>query len=456
MFESEQGPDRGVREGRSASQQGSSLPHEATGAVALARQLAAAQPGPATAALAALHHPATCPPDVQVDLLVAWDRLAAWVTAQQAAVLASLPDMTDHGTHGNEDWSRETVSTALHVSAGVADDLLSVARALAGRLPSTLAALREGKIRYRQAAALSEAVEPLEDTAAALVESRVLDRATGQTTAETRRAIRRAVLAVDPRSAQERHERALLGREVTAWPTEDGMGQLTAHLSAEGLATVMAALDAVADRLLHAGAKGDVVPTVEARRADALVEIARAALGNPDLPLRHGSRPQIHVLVQASTLKGQDDAPAELAGYGAISAAQARRIAAAGERLPVPAAGNVGAQAVGGQYRPPASLRRYVLARDSTCRFPGCAVPSRLCDLDHMRPHGSGGPTSAANLAPLCRRHHRVKTHGGWKLRIDRTGLATWTSPTGHVYRSERESPLAGAAVLSDLPPPDD
>ena len=46
-----------------------------------------------------------------------------------------------------------------------------------------------------------------------------------------------------------------------------------------------------------------------------------------------------------------------------------------------------------------------------------------------------GRPTPpAANLAPLCRGHHRYKTHGGWT--VVRTGPTsfTWTSPYGYSY----------------------
>ena len=67
--------------------------------------------------------------------------------------------------------------------------------------------------------------------------------------------------------------------------------------------------------------------------------------------------------------------------------------------------------------------------------FPGCRRDSRGCDLDHITPYiptdegGPPGQTRAGNLAPLCRTHHRVKTHTAWdyksarrrrRLRVDR------------------------------------
>ena len=67
-----------------------------------------------------------------------------------------------------------------------------------------------------------------------------------------------------------------------------------------------------------------------------------------------------------------------------------------------------------------------VRLRDETCVYPRCGRPSTFCDLDHIVeyvPMDEGGPpgqTRPANLAPLCRRHHRAKTFGDFTYR--RTG----------------------------------
>ncbi|MFM7948975.1 MAG: hypothetical protein ACKO75_01240, partial [Actinomycetales bacterium] len=39
-----------------------------------------------------------------------------------------------------------------------------------------------------------------------------------------------------------------------------------------------------------------------------------------------------------------------------------------------------------------------------------------------------------ANLGFLCRRHHRLKTHGGWKLESFADGSCKWRSPEGKNY----------------------
>ena len=81
-------------------------------------------------------------------------------------------------------------------------------------------------------------------------------------------------------------------------------------------------------------------------------------------------------------------------------------------------------------YRVPAAMARLVRQRDGRCRFPGCHVAARFCDLDHVRPWPNG-PTAPTNLICLCRRHHRVKQRRGWAVRLHPDATTTWTDPTG-------------------------
>ena len=84
------------------------------------------------------------------------------------------------------------------------------------------------------------------------------------------------------------------------------------------------------------------------------------------------------------------------------------------------------------------SLREAIKARDVSCRFPGCHSRAEFFDCDHIVPHPEG-ETCSANLAGLCRRHHRTKTFSTWK--VERDPLAprhelVWTSPLGRRYRT--------------------
>ena len=85
-------------------------------------------------------------------------------------------------------------------------------------------------------------------------------------------------------------------------------------------------------------------------------------------------------------------------------------------------------------YRPTPRQREQAILTNPACVFPRCTRPSRRLDLDHLQPWDDNGTTTSTNLAPLCRRHHRYKTHAGWT--VERTGPTAfiWTTPHGITY----------------------
>jgi hypothetical protein len=95
-------------------------------------------------------------------------------------------------------------------------------------------------------------------------------------------------------------------------------------------------------------------------------------------------------------------------------------------------------------YEVPDRLRAQVEHRDPGCVFPWCGRRGRY-DTDHITEfdHGdsdTGRPpppaqTTTANLARLCRFHHRVKTHSEWTYRRQGPTTVEWTSPHGRRYR---------------------
>ncbi|KQU43778.1 HNH endonuclease signature motif containing protein [Rhodococcus sp. Leaf258] len=79
-------------------------------------------------------------------------------------------------------------------------------------------------------------------------------------------------------------------------------------------------------------------------------------------------------------------------------------------------------------YRPSEAVAALVTALYPTCVHPACAVPKEDCDLDHVVPFDHtdperGGWTVTGNLAPLCRRHHGLKTRRQWHHRMLRDGI---------------------------------
>ncbi|MFL5385911.1 MAG: transglycosylase SLT domain-containing protein [Longimicrobiaceae bacterium] len=82
-------------------------------------------------------------------------------------------------------------------------------------------------------------------------------------------------------------------------------------------------------------------------------------------------------------------------------------------------------------YRPTVLQREQAVLIHPTCVFPRCTRPARSCDIDHVIPYAEGGQTETDNLAPLCRRHHRLKTHTPWHQAKLGATFFEWTSPHG-------------------------
>ncbi|GAA1723427.1 hypothetical protein GCM10009765_84240 [Fodinicola feengrottensis] len=157
-----------------------------------------------------------------------------------------------------------------------------------------------------------------------------------------------------------------------------------------------------------------------------------------------GRKPRVdlRVVVRAGTLIGLDNQPAFLAGYGAIPASMARRLAkdSTWRRLLTDPSSNKLTDAGRARYRPSTALQEYIEARDVTCRWPGCRRAAQRCDKDHSIPFPDGC-TCEENLVCLCRYHHRLKTHSGWKVRLDPDGTYTVMTPTGRIYLTEPPQP---------------
>ena len=66
--------------------------------------------------------------------------------------------------------------------------------------------------------------------------------------------------------------------------------------------------------------------------------------------------------------------------------------------------------------------RTALAVRDGGCVFPDCTRPLTWCEAHHLRHWLHGGPTDLANLALLCRAHHRAVHEGGWQLTRDPDG----------------------------------
>jgi hypothetical protein len=89
-------------------------------------------------------------------------------------------------------------------------------------------------------------------------------------------------------------------------------------------------------------------------------------------------------------------------------------------------------------YEIPTWMRERVKLTHPVEQFPyGPGETTTRTDLDHVIPYDPNGPegqTSTANLRPLRRRSHRIKTHAGWTEHTN-GNTTEWTTPHGYRFR---------------------
>jgi len=158
----------------------------------------------------------------------------------------------------------------------------------------------------------------------------------------------------------------------------------------------------------------------------------------------------VDLIVSLPTLMGLSDDPGLLPGWGPVLAELARQIAAeARQRWHANIYNGHGRLIARKRIRarvtePTGSVaaeRAFVKARDKTCRYPGCRVPAKVCDIDHTIERRHGGRDHRDENATCCPYHHQGRHRHGFEVIQLEWGVLQWTTPLGHTYTTEPETP---------------
>jgi Domain of unknown function (DUF222) len=429
--------------------------------------------------------------DELIGVVRAWRRLESWCSAGTLAAIAELArrrpaERTAPAAPGQfpaqlSEFIGDEVAAALTLSGQAAGAYLDLALDLALRLPATARALHEGVIDYPRARLIADLTRILSDEDARAVEAQILAAAAGQTPAQLRAAVSRAVIAIDPEAATRRRQEAQKDPRVRRWQEDAG----TAALGGFGLppAEALEADQRITERALalrDAGLPG----SLEELRARAYLD---TLLGqDSSVSTEAAPKPRLAALVNLTIpLAAVPVEPGHVAGFGPVDPELARQLtglAAAhpASRFCVTVTGDdgrpLGHGCARGQptgptgpftvtinplakgtcdhrhqepgYQPSRRLQHLINTRTSTCSAPGCRQPAARCDLDHTVPYDQDGRTCECNLAPLCRHHHRCKQSEGWHLDQTAPGVMTWTTPAGRRYTT-----TSGGQSIAFMPP---
>ncbi|WP_018156008.1 hypothetical protein [Demetria terragena] len=207
------------------------------------------------------------------------------------------------------------------------------------------------------------------------------------------------------------------------------------------------AIDDVAELLVQHGAYDDVdQPTWDQLRAESLGLLARPA---DVLALLRGENPnaartssrsrrkaRLVVHVTDTTLCGTAAGIARTEHLGPMVLDQVARVLGHRDIEILPVIDLREVRAVNG-YEHPTDVRNRTMMRTLGDVFPHSAArPEARVDHDHPIPYDPTGPpaqTGDRHDAPLTRRHHRVKTHRGYRVDQLAPGIYRWATPNGLV-----------------------
>lgn len=419
------------------------------------------------------------------DLRSATDQLGI-----AAARLLAVVEADGRWAAGGARTFPEWVARRQGTSVGAVRQEAALGRALQTDLPGTGPAVAAGRITLEHAQVLTRLAPTSPARSAALTsdlpdrnEAFLLGKAQQMGVDSYRTEVRRWAARVDAEAAERDHEAAAAKEYLTLSRRDDGVA-IRGFLTTEHGAVLITALRAVVGV-----PSADDARTPEERNGAALAGLARLTL---DKGLVGGGalvRPHLSVHVSWETMQsltrasepGADNAAVAAAGSATSATSATSGIGSllepatleTGEPLPPSVLARIACDSeisrivfgphseildVGRSHRTySGSLRRAVIARDRTCRYPGCEAPPSLSEVHHVTGWARGGATSISNGVLLCWYHHDLVHRRG--LQITRDAAGQWElrrsdgAPLGdppHVGVPPSRAALVPSAGVSD------
>ncbi len=326
----------------------------------------------------------------------------------------------------------EPLAAAIGVSAHAAMQLLSDSLDLGYRLPQIDQGVEELRIAPWRARRIATLTHGLSREAAAYVDAQLAPVADSCGVVLIQRLVDEATVKFDPeaRAAAEDEAKAAWGvrlddYEGLVWA---GTSKLEIIGDTPTLKRFYKLVSAKAHEVLDPQLPAEDQPSLEHRKVAAIGVIADGAGAT--------TQTKLYLHLDAADLADPIMTLGTVERLGPLTTATIREWLTT-SRFTLQPVLDLGRTDAVDQHDPPAWMRELVYLRDRTCVHPYCDKPARECDVDHIEAYvemddgGPPGQTRPDNLAPLCRRHHRAKTHRGWTYQRNQDGSYTWTSPYG-------------------------
>ncbi|WP_300681042.1 HNH endonuclease signature motif containing protein [Nocardioides sp.] len=378
-----------------------------------------------------------------LDKAIGWLRLVADTEPAEKRYGLEMPVGGDGCPRIGEEAVAEFAAFA-QMSPRAALSYLADVWDLAWRFPETLAAVRDGRVEVWRARQVAATLRSVPAEGARYVDEVIAPIAHRVGMARLRRMVVVAEILSDPDAAVARARAAAEGRSISVSGTgqPDGLADVFGRLDAADAADFEAAIQEVAAQLAESdgdgrdGCGGGREPeSLDVRRAKAVGVIARRQLAGSAEETPDAVTRVVHTYVHLT----RDSSIAQVEAGNTL--APVERVAewcrTAGTKVIIRPVLDLAAPHTRDGYVPSETMREQAILINRTCVHPWCEHPARACDLDHITPYNPSGPpgqTSSTNLAPLCRHHHRLKTHSGWQYQHLEPGVFLWTTPAGRQY----------------------
>ncbi|MBA3525117.1 MAG: DUF222 domain-containing protein [Geodermatophilaceae bacterium] len=365
-------------------------------------------------------------PDADLGpLLRSWGRACDRMAAVVLGLIAEA-DCRDTSKRAGATSTVAWVREMLNLTPGAAAKLTRTAQGVRSELSATGAALAAGQIGYEQATAITRAVTALPADLVAepekeapecdgprrsvrqVAEAHLLGEAAFFDAGQLSRLGTDLLSLIAPEIGEAREADALARQEARdrerselSWsPDRHGGLLLSGHLDAEGAEILRAALDPLSAPHPVDGSRDD--RSAGRRRADALVELARRAMVEGDLPRQGGEAAQVVVHVPLDTLV-RGLGPAAYQDGVCISPGLARKFACCATSIPAVLGADSAVLDLGRAQRLfTGARRRAVILRDRGCAFPGCDRPPAWADIHHITAWHVGGRTDGKMRSPCA------------------------------------------------------
>lgn len=337
------------------------------------------------------------------------------------------------------EFSVAELAAAIGLPTDAGASYLGEAVELRYRLPRLWARIRSAEVPAWRARRIARLTIPLSAEAAAYVDRHLAHLAHKIGPVTTQRLVEEAIARHDPAEAERRAVKAADRRCFVIDPREkafEGTRRVYGELDLCDALDLETAIAAGAEQLRKDGSTA----SLDVRRSLALGNLARTALTGPESSAGGGADATRQVVLYLHLTDDPTDPVAEVANTRSLVTTDQIRTwvrdwaGLPDLRLQVRPVIDLDEHVHTDAYEVPDRIAERVTLRDRHCVFPWCTRPAHAADCDHITPHADGGATCTCNLAPLCRRHHRLKTHGRWRYVAMEPGTYRWTSPHRHHY----------------------